>query len=118
MPEIDRAVLYDRINRRVDLMIEQGLEEEARMLYQNEKARGTTCFQAIGYKEFEKYFSGEEDLNGTSERIKLGSRHYAKRQLTWFRRDEKINWLFTDRMNTEELIKKAIDIVDKSNILR
>ncbi|MCR5199858.1 MAG: tRNA (adenosine(37)-N6)-dimethylallyltransferase MiaA [Saccharofermentans sp.] len=85
MPEIDRAVLYDRINRRVDLMIEQGLEEEARMLYQNEKARGTTCFQAIGYKEFEKYFSGEEDLNGTSERIKLGSRHYAKRQLTWFR---------------------------------
>ena len=85
MPEIDRAVLYDRINRRVDLMMEQGLEEEARMLYGNEKAKGTTCFQAIGYKEFEKFFSGEEDLNETADRIKLGSRHYAKRQLTWFR---------------------------------
>lgn len=85
MPDIERAVLYDRINRRVDLMMEQGLEEEARMLYQNERAKGTTCFQAIGYKEFEKYFSGEEELNETAERIKLGSRHYAKRQLTWFR---------------------------------
>ena len=85
MPDMDRALIYDRINRRVDIMIEQGLEQEARELYKNEKAKGTTCFQAIGYKEFEKYFSGEEDLSETAYKIKLGSRHYAKRQLTWFR---------------------------------
>ena len=85
MPEMDRAVLYDRINRRVDIMMEQGLEKEARELYKNEKAKGSTCFQAIGYKEFGKYFSGEEELSETVEKIKIGSRHYAKRQLTWFR---------------------------------
>ena len=85
MPDIDRAVLYDRINRRVDIMMKQGLEEEAKMLYQNEKAKGTTCFQAIGYKEFGLYFAGEETLEETAYKIKLGSRHYAKRQLTWFR---------------------------------
>lgn len=85
MPDMDRAVIYDRINRRVDIMMEQGLEEEARKLYQNEKAQGTTCFQAIGYKEFGKYFAGEEDISETVYKIKLGSRHYAKRQLTWFR---------------------------------
>ena len=85
MPDIDRAVLYDRINKRVDIMMEQGLEEEARMLYSIEKAKGTTCFQAIGYKEFGAYFAGEEDISETVYKIKLGSRHYAKRQLTWFR---------------------------------
>lgn len=85
MPDIDRQILYDRINRRVDIMMEQGLEEEARSLYKNEKAIGSTCFQAIGYKEFGKYFSGEEELADTVYNIKLGSRHYAKRQLTWFR---------------------------------
>ena len=85
MPDVDRAVLYDRINRRVDIMMEQGLEEEARMLYGIEKAKGTTCFQAIGYKEFGRYFAGEEDIAETVYKIKLGSRHYAKRQLTWFR---------------------------------
>ena len=85
MPEMDRTVLYDRINRRVDIMMEQGLEKEAGALYQNEKAKDSTCFQAIGYKEFGKYFSGEEDLSETVDKIKLGSRHYAKRQLTWFR---------------------------------
>lgn len=85
MPEIDRAVLYERINKRVDIMMEQGLEIEARQLYQDEKAKGSTCFQAIGYKEFALYFKGEEDLDATAYKIKLGSRHYAKRQLTWFR---------------------------------
>lgn len=85
MPDIDRTVLYDRINRRVEIMMEQGLEKEARNLYQNEKAKGTTCFQAIGYKEFGRYFAGEEDIAETIYKIKLGSRHYAKRQLTWFR---------------------------------
>ena len=85
MPDVDRAVLYDRINRRVEIMIDQGLEEEARKLCRNPKAKGTTCFQAIGYKEFEKYFEGSEDISETINKIKLGSRHYAKRQLTWFR---------------------------------
>ena len=66
-------------------MIEQGLESEARRLYQNDKAKGSTCFQAIGYKEFADYISGAEDLSETVYKIKLGSRHYAKRQLTWFR---------------------------------
>ena len=101
MPDIDRSILYDRINRRVDIMMDLGLEKEARMLYQNEKAKGTTCFQAIGYKEFEKYFSGDEDISETVYKIKLGSRHYAKRQLTWFRHmEEGIEFIPSDIKET------------------
>lgn len=82
-----RSVLYDRINRRVDIMMEQGLEKEARYLYSLPIDRKSTCCQAIGYKEFLPLV--HEKPGSTLERvayeIKLNTRHYAKRQLTWFR---------------------------------
>lgn len=85
--EADRAVLYDRINARVDIMINEGLEKEARYLYSLPIDRKSTCCQAIGYKEFLPLIDCEpgSSLERTVYEIKLNSRHYAKRQLTWFR---------------------------------
>lgn len=80
----DRAVLYDRINRRVDMMLEDGLVEECRAVY--EQGGLETAFQAIGYKELIPYFEGAKPLEDCVCLIKQETRHYAKRQLTWFRR--------------------------------
>lgn len=88
---IDRNILYERINKRVDIMLENGLLEECRAVYENEQL-GTVC-QAIGYKEFIPYFNGERSKEECIDKIKQYSRNYAKRQLTWFRRDERIMWV-------------------------
>lgn len=90
----DRSVLYDRINRRVDEMMAQGLLEEAQTLLQGEG--GKTALQAIGYKELKPYFDGERSLEESVAFMKQATRRYAKRQLTWFRREEKIHWLYPD----------------------
>jgi tRNA dimethylallyltransferase len=85
-----REMLYRRIEARVDEMVESGLVEEARMLYnQFGQAR---ALQAIGYKEFADYFTGNGTLDEAIRRIKQNTRRYAKRQLTWFRRDGRIRW--------------------------
>lgn len=86
----DRAVLYDRINQRVDCMMEQGLLEEAKMVYQAGDVQGA---KAIGYKEFFSYFRGEMTLDEAVEKLKQNSRRYAKRQLTWFRNRMEMNWI-------------------------
>ena len=85
--EDDRSILYDRINRRVDIMMEEGLEKEARFLYSLPIDRKSTCCQAIGYKEFLPFIDNEpgSSLERVRYEIKLNTRHYAKRQLTWFR---------------------------------
>lgn len=90
--EEQRDILYDRINRRVDIMMEQGLADEAARLYSGDAGRKSTCFQAIGYKEFAAWCGMDKDspdadavLQKAVYDIKLNSRHYAKRQLTWFR---------------------------------
>ncbi len=88
----DRSILYDRINLRVDVMLEQGLEDEARALYLK-YGENIKAFNAIGYKEFIPYFKGEIDIDKVAYDIKLNTRHYAKRQLTWFRRDDRISWI-------------------------
>ncbi len=88
----DRAVLYERINRRVDIMLAQGLLEEAQLVYQN-RTQFITAAQAIGYKEFFPYFEGVEPLETCVESVKQASRKYAKRQMTWFRHMPNILWL-------------------------
>ena len=88
-----RAELYERINLRVELMMENGLLEEARALYEKRDARGKTAAQAIGYKELFAYFDGGTTLADAVEEIKLRSRQYAKRQLTWFRRNPDMHLL-------------------------
>ena len=85
MIDWDREVLYDRINRRVGVMIDNGLVNEAKMLLDLNVDRTSTCWQAIGYKEMLKYLEGEETLEQAADRIRIGTRHYAKRQLTWLR---------------------------------
>ena len=85
MIDWDREVLYDRINRRVSIMIDNGIVDEAKGLLEKNVDRKSTCWQAIGYKEMLKYLEGEETLEQAADRIRTGTRHYAKRQLTWLR---------------------------------
>ena len=87
---VPRAVLYERINARVDEMIDQGLAEEARGIY--EKYGFVNALNAIGYREFIPYFMGDCGLDETINLIKRNTRRYAKRQMTWFRREERIRW--------------------------
>lgn len=103
----DRQKLYDRINKRVDLMLEAGLENEARQMLGKQ---GLTARQAIGHKELQPYIDGKKTLDEATENLKRETRRYAKRQLTWFRRNENINWLYADEMSRDELVKKAVDL--------
>lgn len=105
----DRQKLYDRINRRVDLMLENGLVAEAKAAYQS---AGKTARQAIGHKELQGYFNNSISLDTAVEHIKQSTRRYAKRQLTWFRKNENINWLYADKMKEDELIRKAVQLSD------
>ncbi len=95
----DRNVLYDRINRRVDIMLGNGLLEEAKDFYNT--SSDTTACQAIGYKELAPYFNDEKTLEECIEKLKQETRHYAKRQLTWFRKNENINWIYPDDYKDE-----------------
>ncbi len=107
----DRQALYSRIDKRVDLMIESGLIEEAREMF--ERGLSHTASQAIAYKELFPYFRGEKSLDECKEFLKMQSRRYAKRQLTWFRRDEKVNWVLAD---CEDALESAEKIIKKSGV--
>ena len=87
--ELPREQLYDRINRRVDQMIEQGLVEEVKALL---PVKHLNALQTVGYKELFSYFEGKNSLEAAIDEIKKNTRHYAKRQLTWFKRDADIHW--------------------------
>jgi tRNA dimethylallyltransferase len=89
----ERSILYQRINQRVDQMIEQGLAAEVKTLIDRGIADDSNCMQAIGYKEMLDYLRGNQTLEDAASAIKQSSRRYAKRQLTWFRRMENLTWL-------------------------
>lgn len=101
--DMERARLYERIDKRVDIMIEQGLEQEARSVYH---LRDLNSLQTVGYREMFDYFDGTITREEAIELIKRNSRRYAKRQLTWFRRDEEFAWF-----NPSE-IEKIIEYID------
>lgn len=108
----DRAKLYERINKRVDLMLENGLVNEAKDVLSSKLS--FTSIKAIGYKELLPYFNGEKTLDECVEKLKMETRRYAKRQITWFKRDLDINWLYADEYNSfEELIADAVEIINK-----
>ena len=111
----DREVLYSRINRRVDAMIEAGLEREVRsLLSRGLLSAESTAGQAIGYKEMLGYIAGDCSLGDAVEKIKLGTRRYSKRQLTWLRRNPSINWLYPDRLGDfQSLVGEAEKIIGK-----
>ena len=108
----DRDKLYARIEQRIDEMLEEGVEEEARFLFEH---NGTcTAAQAIGYKEFYPYFRGKMSREEAILVLKKETRHYAKRQITWFRRNDKINWLFRDEFSEKkDLSEAAFEIIER-----
>ena len=107
---IDREKLYDRINLRVDLMLQNGLLEEARQVLSSDLSR--TSVMAIGYKELAPYFDGEQSLEECIEKLKRETRRYAKRQLTWFKRDKELNWLYVDEESCfDDLLDKAVQLI-------
>ena len=104
----DREIIYDRINQRVDLMVQNGLLEEAKNLI---SYKDKTALQTVGYTELFKYFSGEWELDFAISEIKKNSRRYAKRQLTWLRKLENIHWIKYDY--TQEELEKLLEIIKK-----
>ena len=99
----ERCELYDRINRRVDIMMDEGLTDEVKMLMGRGYSPKLNSMQGIGYKELIAYFNGKSTLDEAVDAIKQNSRRYAKRQLTWFRRNENIHWLSPDNALEETL---------------
>jgi len=108
---MERSLLYKRINARVDKMFNQGLIEEVEAL----KAKGLTpahqSMQGIGYKEILRALNGEYSMEEAKDKIKQESRRYAKRQLTWFRREKCIHWLDRTVKDEQEILKEALDII-------
>lgn len=105
----DREKLYDRINLRVDLMLENGLLDEARKAFNGANSGGAV--QAIGHKEFFGFFGGEITLEEARDNLKRATRRYAKRQLTWFNREERINWIYADCQ--DDTVKEALSIIER-----
>lgn len=102
----NRELIYERINRRVDIMLENGLVDEAR---ENQNSLGTAA-QAIGHKELAPYFAGTASLDEAVDKLKQETRHYAKRQLTWFRRRQGAVWLWADELGQDALVARAEQI--------
>ena len=104
--ERNREELYDRINKRVDIMFEEGLVEEVKNLY---KIYGEKLYNLniIGYNELIDYFNGLSSLEEASYKIKLNSRHYAKRQFTWFKADKEYVWFNLSEVSEEEVVKRG-----------
>ena len=111
----DRGELYRRIDKRVDIMLEMGLMEEIRSLLDSGIPEKCTAMQAIGYKEFVNALEGREPLSQAAEEVKKASRHYAKRQLTWFRRNPTVHWLVRRGDDSREILASARQIIRDSD---
>lgn len=112
----DRNVLYNRINKRVDEMVKNGLIEEAKFVYENLTV--ATAHQAIGYKELIPYLEGKCEFDICIDKIKQETRRYAKRQLTWFRRMDGLQWVEADKYyEYKNFLEKVENIIEKSEII-
>ena len=111
----DRGELYRRIDKRVDIMLEMGLMEEIRSLLDSGIPEKCTAMQAIGYKEFVNALEGRETVQQAAEEVKKASRHYAKRQLTWFRRNPAVRWLVRSGDDDREILASARQIIRDSD---
>ena len=111
-----RSLLYDRIGLRVDIMLKQGLVEEIRALLASGIPESCTAMQAIGYKEFVAALKGRIAIEEAAEEVKKASRHYAKRQLTWFKRNKSIHWLTrTPETSAEEILNRARQLIQETD---
>ena len=112
LEDADRATLYERIDRRVEVMLQQGLLEEIKALLQEGVPEKCTAMQAIGYKEFVDALAGRSSIETATELVQQASRKYAKRQLTWFRRNPAIHWLRREcGEGTSEILSKARQVL-------
>lgn len=107
----DRENLYSRINLRVDLMLEAGLLEEAKEFFKMNPSK--TAFNAIGYKELKPFIDGDLTFDVCVENLKRETRRYAKRQITWFKRNKNINWVYADKPSKEELLETVDNLINE-----
>lgn len=114
----ERELLYDRINKRVDTMIEQGLLQEVEGLLQQGYRKALTAQQAIGYKELVPVLEETESLDSAISAIQQASRRYAKRQLSWFRGDERIKWIANDDMTTSQVLEQIFTLIEPYNMVQ
>lgn len=108
---MERAKLYERINQRVDLMIEQGLVEETKQALAAGTAPTALSMTSLGYRQIVQYLQGEISLEQAIEWIKRDTRHFAKRQLTWFRHDPNIIWVMKDGQSEEKIQQQLLQII-------
>lgn len=114
---MDRQKLYERIDMRVDIMMENGLENEVRKLIDMGYSHELVSMQGLGYKEFIPYFNGEISLEKAVDDIKKYTRHFAKRQLTWFRRQTEGIWIDMTGGDKEKALSQIINEIEKRNIV-
>jgi tRNA dimethylallyltransferase len=113
----DRELLYERINSRVDEMITIGLVDEVKQLKKRGLTEKVNALNTVGYKEVFDYLNGKFDLDEMKDKIKMNSRRYAKRQLTWFRKDSRIIWFNIDEFqNKADLIEKILVCLEKKTV--
>ena len=113
---MDRERLYKRIDARVDAMVEAGLVDEVRALAEGGLAETLTAMQAIGYKEVVAYLDGALTLDEAIDEVKRRSRRYAKRQLSWLRRDGRVRWLDYDRLDEDEAARIVLSALDGQEV--
>lgn len=109
----DREELYSRINKRVDLMIEKGLVEEIKNLFELGYNLSITAFQGLGYKEIIGYLEQKYSLEEAVRILKKNTRNYAKRQISWFKREKDINWFNLSTLDGDMVYEKIIELIDK-----
>ena len=114
---MDRAKLYERIDLRVDIMMENGLESEVRNLLNMGYSPQLVSMQGLGYKEFMPYFKGEISLEKAVDDIKKYTRHFAKRQLTWFRRQTEGTWIDMTDNSAENALATIMNELKEKNII-
>ena len=114
----DRAKVYERIDRRVDIMLEQGLVEEVAALLKEGVPTGSVSMQGLGYKEIVAYLKGECTLEEAVYVLKRDTRHFAKRQITWFKREEDVIWLNRPEFNQseEKILAEMLKIIDEKEM--
>lgn len=115
----EREVLYERIDKRVDIMFDAGLEKEVKALIDSGLTKDNVSMQGIGYKEMFGYFDGEYDIERAKYLIKLDTRHFAKRQLTWFRREQSVEWINYYDYNSDKdaMLEAMIDKLKSRQIV-
>lgn len=113
----DRAILYDRIDRRVDIMMEQGLVDEVRSLQERGCTRQMVAMQGLGYKEILDYLDGKLSLEEAVYIIKRDTRHFAKRQMTWFRREKDVTFIEMDDRQEAEVLQEILEKLQERDVI-